>query len=79
MELTTANAHVLLDGLLLENKVKSSLEKADIPEEPFHDRYELYNLNVEEKQVEKIKVLSDKTTKPQIGRASCRERVCQYV
>jgi hypothetical protein len=27
MELTTANAHVLLDGLLLENKVKNSLEK----------------------------------------------------
>jgi hypothetical protein len=42
LELTTDNAHNLLDGLLLEQKIKSSLEKSGTPEESFDDRYELY-------------------------------------
>jgi hypothetical protein len=50
LELTTDNAHNLLDGLLLEHKIKSSLEKSGTPEESFDDRYELYKLNVEEKK-----------------------------
>jgi hypothetical protein len=49
LELTTYNTHNLLDGLLLEHKIKSSLEKLRATEEPFDDRDELYKLNVEEK------------------------------
>jgi hypothetical protein len=60
MELTAANAHILLDSLLLENKIKISLEKLGTPKEPFDDRYELYNLYEEETQVDEVKILSDK-------------------
>jgi hypothetical protein len=49
LELTAANAHILFDGVLLENKIKNSLEKSGTLEEPFDDRYELYNLYMEEK------------------------------
>jgi hypothetical protein len=35
LELTTDNAHNLLDSILLEHKIKSSLEKSGTPEEPF--------------------------------------------
>jgi hypothetical protein len=31
MELTFANAHILLDGLLLGNKIKISLKKSSTP------------------------------------------------
>ena len=71
MKLTTANAQVLLDGLLLENKVKTSLEKANVPEEPFDDRYDLYNLMKEEKQVEEVKMLSDKIAEPLLDLDKC--------
>jgi hypothetical protein len=42
-----ADAHILLDGLLLEKKIKISLAKIDVPSKPFDDRYEIYNLYVE--------------------------------
>jgi hypothetical protein len=67
MVLTAANAHVLL----FENKTKNSLEKMGTPEEPFDDRYKLFNLNVEEKQVEEVKVLSDKIIKPLLDLDIC--------
>jgi hypothetical protein len=55
LELTTDDALKLLDSLLLEHKIGSSLEKSGATEEPFDDRYELYKLNVEEKEVEEVK------------------------
>ena len=36
---TAANNHILLDGLLLEVKIKESLEKAQVPEDVFDERY----------------------------------------
>jgi hypothetical protein len=71
MELTAANAHILLDGLLLENKIKISSEKTDTPIEPIDDRYELYNLYEEEKQVEEVKMLSDKIDEPLLDLDKC--------
>jgi hypothetical protein len=71
MELTAANAHILLDSLLLENKIKISLEKSGTPEEPFDDRYELYNLYEEEKQVEEVKMLSEKFDEPLLDLDKC--------
>jgi hypothetical protein len=59
-ELSAADAHILLDGLLLEEKIKISLDKMDVPFEPFDDRYEIYNLYVEKNQVEEVKMLRDK-------------------
>jgi hypothetical protein len=50
LELNTDDAHKLLDGLLLEHKIKSSLEKSGMPEEPFDDCYELCKLIMEEKR-----------------------------
>jgi hypothetical protein len=44
--------------------IKNILEKMVTPEESFDDRYKLYNLNVEEKQVEEVKMLSDKIVEP---------------
>jgi hypothetical protein len=72
LELTTpADAINLLDGLLLEKKVKISLDKTDMPSEPFDDRYEIFDLNEEEKQVEKVKMLSDKINEPLLDLDKC--------
>jgi hypothetical protein len=70
MELTASNAHILLDELP-ENKIKISLEKMGTREEHFNDRYELYNLNVEEKQVDKVKMLSDKINESLLDLDKC--------
>ena len=56
---TAANAHNLLDGLLLEVKIKESLEKAQVPEDVFDDRYEIFNLYNREKKVEEVKMLNE--------------------
>jgi hypothetical protein len=71
LELNTDDAHKLLDGLLLEHKIKSSSEKSGTPEEPFDDRYELYKLNVEEKEVEEEKMLSDNIKEPLLDLDKC--------
>jgi hypothetical protein len=47
LELTVVEAHILLDGLLLDEKIHISLDKPDIPCEPFDDRYEICNLHEE--------------------------------
>jgi hypothetical protein len=60
LELTSTNAHILLYHFLLENKNKNNFKKSGTPEESFDDYYELYNLYAVEKQVEEVKILSDK-------------------
>ena len=52
MNITANNAYILLDGILLEVKVKESLEKAKVPEDVFDDRYEIFNLYNRDKQLE---------------------------
>jgi hypothetical protein len=42
LELTTAEAQNLLDGILLERKIYDRLNATNIPSEPFDDRYEIY-------------------------------------
>jgi hypothetical protein len=42
LELTTAEAKNLLDGILLERKNYDGLNATNIPSEPFDDRYEIY-------------------------------------
>ena len=59
MNTHAANSHILLDGLLLEVKIKGSLEKAQIPEDVVDDRHELYNLYSRKKKVEEVKILSE--------------------
>jgi hypothetical protein len=71
LELTIDDAHNILDGLLLEHKIKSSLEKSWTPEEPFDDRNELYKLNMEEKEVEQVKMLSDNIKEPLLDLDKC--------
>ena len=44
MNLSASNTYCLLDGLLLEEKIKESLDKAQVPEEVFDDRYEIFDL-----------------------------------
>jgi hypothetical protein len=39
--------------------------------EPFDDRYELYKLNMEEKEVEEIKILSDNIKEPLLDLHKC--------
>ena len=56
---TAANTHILLDGLLLEVKIKESLEKAQVPEDVFDDRYEIFNLYDRKEKVEEVKMLSE--------------------
>ena len=56
---TIADAYILLDGLMLEVKIKESLEKAQVPEDVFDDRYELFNLYNRDKKVEEVKMLSE--------------------
>jgi hypothetical protein len=48
----------------LAYKIKIILEKLDTPEEPFDDGYELYNLHVKEKELEKVKMLNDNINEP---------------
>jgi hypothetical protein len=57
--------------VLLENYIKNSLEKMGTPEESFDDRYELYNLSVEENQLEEVKMLSDKIVEPLLDLDKC--------
>jgi hypothetical protein len=57
LELTAADAHILLDELLLEEKIKISLDKTDIPCEPFDDQYEIYDLHEEKEQVEECSAI----------------------
>jgi hypothetical protein len=52
MNTITANALTLLDGLLVEVKIKKSLEKAKVLEENFDDRHEIFKLYNREKKVE---------------------------
>ena len=59
MNTTAANTHILLDGLLLEVKIKESLEKAQVPEDVFDDRHEIFNLYNRGRKVEKVKMLSE--------------------
>jgi hypothetical protein len=42
LELTTAEAQNLLDGILLERKIYDRLNTTNVPSEPFDDRYEIY-------------------------------------
>ena len=51
MNTAAIDTHYLLDGLLLEVKIKESLEKAQVPEDVFDDRYEIFNLYNREKKV----------------------------
>jgi hypothetical protein len=64
LEINTYDVHKLLDGLLLEHKIKSSLEKSGTPKEPFDDRHELYKLYLEEKEVEEVKMLNNNMKEP---------------
>jgi hypothetical protein len=59
MNITTSNAYVLLDGLLLEVKLWKVWKKSEVHEEPFHDRYEIFNLHSREKKLEEVKMLSE--------------------
>jgi hypothetical protein len=59
MNTNTTNAHILLDGLLVEVKIKKSLEKAKVPEEDFDDHHEIFKLYNREKKVEEVKMLSE--------------------
>ena len=59
MNITSNEAYILLDGLLLELKIKENLEKAQVPENVFDDKYEIFNLYGREKKVEEIKMLSE--------------------
>jgi hypothetical protein len=49
----------LLDGLLVEVKIKKSLEKAKVLEEDFDDRHDILKLYNREKEVEELKMLSE--------------------
>jgi hypothetical protein len=55
MNTNTTNALLLLDCLLVEVKIKKSLEKAKVPEEDFDDRHEIFKLYNREKEVEEVK------------------------
>ena len=45
MNTAATDTHNLLDGLLLEVRIKESLEKAQVPEDVFDDRHEIFNLH----------------------------------
>jgi hypothetical protein len=70
-ELTIADAHILLDGLLLKEKIKISFDQTDVPSKPFDDRYDTYDLYKKEKQVDEIKMLSDKINEPLLDLDKC--------
>ena len=59
MNTAATDTHYLLDGLLLEVRIKESLEKAQVLEDVFDDRYELFNLYNRDRKVEKFKMLSE--------------------
>jgi hypothetical protein len=65
LELTAAEAQTLLDGLLLEKKIHDSLDKTDIPCEPFDDRYEIYE------RAEEVKILSNNIREPLLDIYKC--------
>ena len=54
MNMSASNTYYLLDGLLLEAKIKESLDKAQVPEDVFDDRYEIFDLYDREKKVEEV-------------------------
>jgi hypothetical protein len=55
MNLPAQHAYVLLDGLLLEVKIMKILEKAEVPENVFDDRYEFFNLYNRKKKIKEVK------------------------
>jgi hypothetical protein len=59
MNITASNTYVLLDVLLLEVKIMESLEKGEVHQEVFDDRYEIFNLHSREKKIEEFKILSE--------------------
>jgi hypothetical protein len=60
MNTNATNSLLLLDSLLVEVKIKKSFEKAKVPEEDFDDLHEIFKLYNREKEVEEVKMLSDK-------------------
>jgi hypothetical protein len=71
MNTNTTNALLLLDGLLVEVKIKKSLEKAKVPKEDFDDRHEIFKLYNREKKVEEVKMLSE-VKDPSLELEKCR-------
>ena len=59
MNMSASNTYYLLDGLLLEAKIKESLDKAQVPEEVFDDRYEIFDLYNRGVKVEEVNMLSE--------------------
>ena len=59
MNMSASNTYYLLDGLLLEAKIKESLDKAQVPEDVFDDRYEIFDLYNRGAKVEEVKMLSE--------------------
>jgi hypothetical protein len=59
MNTNTTNALFLLDGLLVEVKIKKSLEIAQVLEEDFDDRHDIFKLYNRKKEVEEVKMLSE--------------------
>jgi hypothetical protein len=55
MNLPATHAYVLLDGLHSEVKIMKSLGKAEVPEDVFDDRYEIFNLYSRENKIEEVK------------------------
>jgi hypothetical protein len=58
LELTTAEAQNLLDGILLERKIYDGLNATNIPSEPFDDRYEIYERVEEVKKCSPIMLMN---------------------
>ena len=50
---------MLFRSLLLEVKIKESLDKAQVPEDVFDDRYEIFDLYNRGRKVEEVKMLSE--------------------
>jgi hypothetical protein len=59
MNLTTQYAFVMQDGFLIELKIIRSLEKAQVLEDDFDDRHEIFDLYNREKKIEEVKMLSE--------------------
>ena len=71
MNVPACHAYVLLDGLLSEVKIMKSSEKAEVPEEDFDDRYEIFNLYDRDKKIEEVKMLSE-VREPLLDLDKCR-------
>ena len=54
---TAANTHILLDGLLLEVKIKESLKKAQVPEDVFGDVMKYLIYIIKKEKLRKLKCL----------------------